>query len=253
MAGMNPAPPDQVKNNQQHAPGPMNYKFSAEEVRVLKECNSESFYYRSLPISSALMVSAHLAVRAGYLKPNARFGSGVKVIGAGLFGYFVGKFSYQRHCEEKILKLPNSQLAEMLRRRRGLTTADSTQPDQGFGPTWGAPCTQQRSSSLDLDSDRNTEYQGLDDSQRPTVDTPDRPFVEEEPPKLSTSYEDLRRKNRDEYAAKQLGTAYRREQQSQTRDQPQQGAYSEQLRVPSRNRTSTETKKTKYGDEWAEE
>ena len=33
-------------------------------------------------------------------------------------GYFVGKFSYQKQCAEKIMALPNSKLGEMLRQRK---------------------------------------------------------------------------------------------------------------------------------------
>lgn len=35
-----------------------------------------------------------------------------------IVGYFMGKFSYQRQCAEKIMKLPNSKLAEMLKMKR---------------------------------------------------------------------------------------------------------------------------------------
>jgi Ovarian carcinoma immunoreactive antigen (OCIA) len=33
-------------------------------------------------------------------------------------GYFIGKFSYQSRCAEKLMMLPNSRLAEMLKQRR---------------------------------------------------------------------------------------------------------------------------------------
>ncbi|XP_049307382.1 uncharacterized protein LOC105225804 isoform X2 [Bactrocera dorsalis] len=47
-----------------------NYQFSADEIRVLRECNSESFFQRSLPLGTALGVGAYLAVKNGFLQVN---------------------------------------------------------------------------------------------------------------------------------------------------------------------------------------
>lgn len=33
-------------------------------------------------------------------------------------GYFLGKFSYQKQCAEKIMQLPDSKLAEMLKMKK---------------------------------------------------------------------------------------------------------------------------------------
>jgi len=55
----------------------------------------------------------------GYLKGSARFGPAPKMFAAATLGYFVGKFSYQQTCMEKIMALPNSPLAEMIKARRG--------------------------------------------------------------------------------------------------------------------------------------
>lgn len=54
----------------------------------------------------------------GFFKPNPRFGAAPKVISAIVVGYFVGKFSYQTKCAEKLMQLPNSQIGEMLRQKR---------------------------------------------------------------------------------------------------------------------------------------
>jgi hypothetical protein len=53
----------------------------AEEQRVLRECNRESFWYRSLPIGAVLASFTHMAIARGMLKPNPRFGSGPKGMG----------------------------------------------------------------------------------------------------------------------------------------------------------------------------
>lgn len=52
----------------------MGYQFSADELRVLRECNSESFWQRSLPIGTTLGVGTFLAIQKGIISGNARFG-----------------------------------------------------------------------------------------------------------------------------------------------------------------------------------
>lgn len=54
----------------------------------------------------------------GHLKPSARWGAGPKVIVASILGYFIGKFSYQSKCAEKIMQIPDSKLAAILRQRK---------------------------------------------------------------------------------------------------------------------------------------
>lgn len=44
--------------------------------------------------------------------------------GAAFVGWLVGKVSYRRQCEEKLMKLPNSTIGEALRRKRGITSPD---------------------------------------------------------------------------------------------------------------------------------
>jgi hypothetical protein len=41
------------------------YKFSPEEIRVIKECNRESFYQRCLPLSALLGFSTYYGVKSG--------------------------------------------------------------------------------------------------------------------------------------------------------------------------------------------
>jgi len=55
----------------------------------------------------------------GYLSPSVRFGAGPKTIVASILGYFIGKISYQTKCVEKIMNLPNSPLADVLRKQKG--------------------------------------------------------------------------------------------------------------------------------------
>lgn len=55
----------------------MNYQFSNEELKVLQECNTESFFQRSLPLGTGLGVAAFLAVQKGYLKVGLLFYCGI--------------------------------------------------------------------------------------------------------------------------------------------------------------------------------
>lgn len=52
------------------------------------------------------------------LKPHIKWGATPKVMLAVTVGYFIGKFSYQKACAEKFMKLPGSKLGELLRARR---------------------------------------------------------------------------------------------------------------------------------------
>uniref|UniRef100_A0A1B6E3I4 OCIA domain-containing protein n=1 Tax=Clastoptera arizonana TaxID=38151 RepID=A0A1B6E3I4_9HEMI len=189
---------------------PTPYKFSAEELRVLSQCNSESFYKRSLPFSTILGAGIYFGVKAGYLKPSARFGAVPKVVTAVIAGFFLGKLSYQSICVERLMQLPNSELGAMLRKRKN---------KGGFQDTFGMDIPSTYGSSViipdrkdiysdvpatftDLDTDRPYD-KGLDDTFRPNVDstTPERPddFVMPNSSQTVTSYEELRRKNREEY------------------------------------------------------
>lgn len=116
------------------------YKFNADEVRAFKECNRESFYQRSMPIGTFLGLGTFYAVKAGlsldyitfdelilimwincvvgFLKSSVKWGAVPKVSLAVIFGYFAGKVSYQQKCADKIMKLPNSPLAEALRKKK---------------------------------------------------------------------------------------------------------------------------------------
>lgn len=195
------------------------YKFSPEEMRVLQRCNRESFYQRSLPLSTLFSLGTYWCVKSGYLKPHPQWGATWKMVGASIVGYFIGKISYQQRCAEYFMALPESQVGEMLRKRRQLrggsggTTTDTIADTFGGGPMstfGGLPSTEvysdlsdSRSTYQDLDTDRPLN-EGLSDVYRPSVDFP---ALEEEtilPPTHggTVTYDDLRRKNREEYINK---------------------------------------------------
>ena len=150
-------------------------------MRVLKECNKEAFYQRSLPIATTLGVGAYLGVKNGMIRGSIKYGATPKVVLGVIFGYFFGKISYQQACAEKLMKLPNSKLAEMLRQRRKGGFVESLTPDQGFGAglsmgPFGSQTevysdeSYKKSSVLDMDPYQPT-YSDLDDNSRPLSDS----------------------------------------------------------------------------------
>lgn len=221
------------------------YKFSPDELRVMRECNSESFWRRCLPIGTAMGVAAYVGVNTGYLKRHPKYGPTPKVVVSVIIGYFIGKFSYQTKCAEKLMQLPNSQIGEMLRKKRHGYFQESF--DSGLGPGMSlAPFstpTEQYSdvgprNSLDIDTTR-PDYDSLDDSFRPTVDTP--LYEEEMPPiqKHTTSYEELRKKNREEYQQQRVGLY---------RNQDARGAASAPVSPKAEEEQPKPTRTNKYGD-----
>ena len=104
---------------------------SAEEQRVLTNCNLESFFQRALPLAVLGGTSAMMAVHRGLLNPHPRFGATPKAVLIGGFMYFVGKFSYSNICADKILnEIPDSNLANAIRLRRGLPVREQDPSQQ---------------------------------------------------------------------------------------------------------------------------
>ncbi|XP_010870491.1 OCIA domain-containing protein 1 isoform X2 [Esox lucius] len=110
----------QQEQQQQVAQGSVGVSYipTEEERRVFQECATESFWYRSLPLTAVAMSVAQALVMKGVLAPSPRFGSLPKVAICGLFGYFGGQISYTKICEEKFKMLENSPLGDAIRQRR---------------------------------------------------------------------------------------------------------------------------------------
>ncbi|XP_055855213.1 OCIA domain-containing protein 1 [Episyrphus balteatus] len=196
-----------------------NYHFSSDELRVLKECDVESFFQRSLPFGTGFGLSAYFGVKHGYLKPNVKFGALPKVMVGVIVGYFLGKFSYQQKCAEKIMRIPGSKLGEMLRQKKNNAMYGMLTPDKNLGAGIAlSPFTPSnadifsdeslrygKSSSLELDTESRPTLSGLDDIYRPSVDDPSPQFETDLPvvaPKQGVTYDELRMKNREEYMKK---------------------------------------------------
>lgn len=222
MLEPNSQPSNASFQNEQTKPRPPSaeYKFTPDEMRVLRECNTESFFQRSLPLGTLLGLSTYYGVKAGYLKSHIKWGPTPKVMLAVTAGYFIGKFSYQNVCAEKFLKLPDSRLGEILRQRRRGVVHENIEP--GLGASMAlAPFSSvssnevysdlpQQSTSLDIDSSRPA-YPGLSDSNRPSLDS-ETPRLDDQdvnaPSAGLKTYDELRKENRSEYQ-KNRGVNYR--------------------------------------------
>ncbi|KAL3185533.1 hypothetical protein MRX96_029097 [Rhipicephalus microplus] len=150
------------------------HTLTPEEIKTFQECSNESFKYRALPLGLLAAFGVQYAVKVGYLAPHPKYGPYLKMFGAGFAGWLVGKISYRRQCEEKLMKLPNSSIGEALRRKYGISSPDAVMGSQSGD--YASLSGQDRysgdlgSQSLDLRS--YNAPQGLDDSQRPSMDNP---------------------------------------------------------------------------------
>ncbi|CAK1554045.1 unnamed protein product [Leptosia nina] len=175
------------------------HKFSPEELRVLQECNNESFFQRSLPLGTLFGLGTLLGVQQGHFKPNPRFGAFPKVTLAVIVGYFLGKLSYQQACAEKLMALPGSYIGQLLRERKEgkFSSTRAPAPPTMFGASPGDIYSDAGpGNSLDLDTDRplftEDTYNSNSDYSKPLEPelSPARPVL---------SYDELRRRNRGEY------------------------------------------------------
>lgn len=224
----------------------MNYIPTEEEKRVFRECNQESFWYRSVPFSVVSMAVTQALVARGILAASPRFGSLPKIGFAGFCGYLAGKMSYMKTCQEKFKRLENSPLGEALRQRTGLPQqyANSPQSEMDDTDTSGqslGTMFQSDTQSQTIAPSKDYEYGYSQDppiqvEQEEDLSVSDQSYMdEEEPRQKSILYEDLRLKNRENYEVTLTQKA-----ETLIRPTPQ--------REP--ERPKKEVKKNIYGDTW---
>ena len=100
-------------------------KLSRQEQQILAECRSESYWFRSLPLSLALGSAAFYAVKQGIVLGSQRFGPWPKTVIGAAAGYIVGKISYTTTCQEKFVReAPDSNIGRSIRMARGENVPD---------------------------------------------------------------------------------------------------------------------------------
>lgn len=183
------APPGAPPGPPPGAP-PTPQSLTPEEQKVIQSCQSESFWYRSIPLSALLASGAHFGVIRGYLKPHPSWGARPKVILGSIVGYFLGKFSYVDVCADKFLaEAPDSNIAETIRARRGLASRRAEQPVQ---EQEGSPYQPVQQPSPIYQNQASPTYgqQGLYQEQQ-----------QQEQVGAGGGYDDLRKRNREAQAA----------------------------------------------------
>ncbi|XP_051952390.1 OCIA domain-containing protein 1-like [Xyrauchen texanus] len=257
-------PAAQVPHGSSKGPLGAAYIPNEEERRVFRECNSESFWYRSLPFSAIAVTVTQVLVSKGMLAPSPRFGSLPKIAIAGIVGFISGKMSYMRACQEKFMKLENSPLGEALRQGHlhpvpselnQLEFADPNLSDSQQSASTSVFQTVTESSSMPESHNSYTSdypYNSPSQSYDPTpfssgfsdsgpigirddITPQAPPYDEDAPKKKAILYEELRSKNRENYEVTLT-------QKAETLLKPQTD-----VPVPKK-----EVKKNMYGDAWDE-
>ncbi|XP_071948252.1 OCIA domain-containing protein 1-like isoform X2 [Antedon mediterranea] len=182
-----------------------NINLTPGDLEIVAECRRESFYYRSLPLSTLAAIGTHQLIRMGYLT-TGRLGQIPKIGFAMLTGYLVGKISYVNECKKKFMRLENSEVGEMLRKGKNI----------GPGTFAGVPNIAMETEEYDeRESERNAIRSSdphvnldIDTSTLPSLDDKmDRPETlyqfdndlnESQAAKPMTTYEELRKRNRDQ-------------------------------------------------------
>ncbi|KAL7642167.1 UNVERIFIED_CONTAM: hypothetical protein RMT77_006728 [Armadillidium vulgare] len=235
-----------------------------DEIRVLKECNKESFYYRCVPLSVLFSGLAYIGMKNGFFQKSPRFGYFPKMFGGVIIGYIGGKFSYQSACAQKIMRLPNSNLAESLRKRKGLPSyQESMGNESGFSYEAPLDFNKDQLALEERRPDFSEHDEGIDSYN--TVKENLSPYTENEEPwkeKKFTSYNDLRRENRKEYANK-LSETHKNANSDRLSSSPPPsfpGGYTfsdssdfgprPESGPTSKHEPHSHTKKNKYGDLW---
>ncbi|KAI7811082.1 OCIA domain-containing protein 1-like isoform X2 [Triplophysa rosa] len=167
----------------------IDYIPTEEERRVFRDCNHESFWYRSVPISVISMALTQFLISRRALTASGRFGSLPKVAFAGVCGYLGGKMSYMKTCTEKFKRLENSALGEALRQREQhrLPMLPREQPElsdpdktQSFSYEKDVTYSDSMTSAFDIQLSEPS-------------------HVEEDVQKKPILYEELRTRNRENY------------------------------------------------------
>ncbi|XP_053185905.1 OCIA domain-containing protein 1-like [Scomber japonicus] len=228
------------------APMGMDYIPTEEERRVFKECNHESFWFRSVPFSVVSMAITQALVARGTLSASPRYGSLPKLAFAGICGYVAGKMSYMKTCQEKFKSLENSPLGEALRQRTGLPPysrgpqSEMSDPNtQSFDTMFQAAeapvqaTVQTREHGFGYNPEVPAQMKKTDDFSAPVESY----MEEEEPRRKAILYEDLRLKNRENYEVTLTQRA-----ETLLKPSPEKGS----------ERPKNEAKKNIYGDTWEE-
>lgn len=193
------------------------YVPNEQEARALIECQRESFWFRALPFGLLSGTGTFMLIQRGILTTKTKLGPLPKVLFAGIFGYMLGKVSYISTCKQKLMKLENSPIADML--RKGVSPgaiAASTQfgrSMENFGPQTGAEDSMyvgsgnsksdlggDYSADLDIDTSHSGQDVSVENYDQSSIAGIQKASEEEKRPEMTMTYDQLRKENREKTA-----------------------------------------------------
>ncbi|XP_034947410.1 OCIA domain-containing protein 1 [Chelonus insularis] len=192
------AQPNIQANPYQSQQNPLfNIVLTPEEIKILNECRSNAIYHRGLPMGAAMAGGCYYMMNKGIVKRNM-WGMAL----SGIAGFFIGTMSYRGICMEKLLSLPNSTLKDRILAAQGMqprVRVDVNTGENFFDSILPSSDTPQGSSfdvepyqSNQLDS---YDFRPVDAETAYAVNPPLQPAQRE----TYTTYDELRRRNRDDY------------------------------------------------------
>ena len=93
-----------------------------EDMRILRECNAESFYRRCLPLALAGNILTFMYYQN---KPPATGRRFWPYFGVTMAAWVGGKFSYRSKCEDKLINAGHrSALVDAIRKKRGIPESE---------------------------------------------------------------------------------------------------------------------------------
>ncbi|ESO89464.1 hypothetical protein LOTGIDRAFT_234305 [Lottia gigantea] len=200
----------------------MKLVLTPEEQAILKECQNESLFYSCLPISFVMGAGTHYLRHLGIIK-----GRYLGLTVALFTGYFAGKIAYLPKCKKKFeTRIPNSTYSQLI---TGKITQQEylqiTQNEQQAASMAGYP---QQYSNTQPDTEGAFNY---DDGENETI-------------KQNVTYDELRRKHREQYSGNQPATS------KPKFDMQRMGEVDWSKPRMADNTNKGKGKKNQYGDEW---
>ena len=189
-------PQNEINLYQKHKENAANRRFqgsaegipsiSQEDFRLLRECNKESFWYRCLPLSVGICAVMFYLANQRNMRPKTWH-----ILSGTFGGWFVGKLSYRRVCENRLINSDShSPFVTAMRRRRGIYKDDgldtgmaSEAPPEPTNPYWEQ---QSKNEAFGYGAQEFADFK--DDENR-----------NKDEEMSFTTYDDLRAKNRASY------------------------------------------------------
>ncbi|XP_022537411.2 OCIA domain-containing protein 1 isoform X1 [Astyanax mexicanus] len=91
------------------------YTPTEEENKIFRECGSESFFSRCLPMALLGLIIIPIIFPKGSRFASSRVGLVPEIMLFGAVSYIVGQYSYLNACKEKFMNLRDSPIGKSLR------------------------------------------------------------------------------------------------------------------------------------------